>query len=87
MNHEKEKMIKLHFYFHKQLDGKSLTGARVATANTTEGSPTTFGVFDVTDDPVTAEPKALPKLQVGRAYGLHSATSLEEGNREPILCH
>ncbi|KAA8546084.1 hypothetical protein F0562_020465 [Nyssa sinensis] len=75
MSHAKQKVTKLHFYFHNLLGGKNPTAATVARANIT--SPTFFGLLNMMDYPLTVEP-ALSSTLVGRAQGLYGTASLEE---------
>ncbi|KAK1369402.1 Dirigent protein [Heracleum sosnowskyi] len=70
----KEKITKLHFYFH-DLRGK--TSILVAQANSSATSPTFFGMTNIMDDPLTAGPEYTSK-PVGRAQGLYSAASMED---------
>ncbi|OVA19655.1 Plant disease resistance response protein [Macleaya cordata] len=66
----KEKVTRLHFYFHDILSGKNPTALRVAQAPTTNQSSTMFGALLMVDDPLTQGPKPNSKL-VGRAQGLY----------------
>ncbi|CAK9141813.1 unnamed protein product [Ilex paraguariensis] len=77
LSHAKPKLTKLHFYFLQKLNGEKLTAVTVAKANMTDTSPTTFGVINVIDDPMTVEPHWTSKV-VGRAQGLYAVASLEE---------
>ncbi|KAL1833814.1 hypothetical protein ACET3Z_003465 [Daucus carota] len=70
----KQKVTKLHFYFH-DLRGK--TSVLVAQANSSATSPTYFGMTNIMDDPLTAGPEFTSK-PVGRAQGLYSTSSMEE---------
>ncbi|MCL7027125.1 hypothetical protein MKW94_009628 [Papaver nudicaule] len=73
----KEKVTKLHFYFHDTISGKNPTGVVVAKAPTTTQSKTAFGLLTIIDDPLTEGPKITSKL-IGRAQGLVGFASQEE---------
>ncbi|CAK9141810.1 unnamed protein product [Ilex paraguariensis] len=73
----KEKVTKLHFYFHQKLNGENLTAATVAKANMTDTSPTFFGLVNVIDNPLTVKPRRSSN-EIGRVKGLYAAASLEE---------
>ncbi|KAK4401416.1 Dirigent protein 19 [Sesamum angolense] len=65
----KEKLTKLHFYFHDIVSGKKPTK--------TFASPTYFGLVSVIDNPLTAG--TAPKSQiVGRAQGITAYTSFTD---------
>lgn len=77
----KEKITKLHFYFH-DLRGK--TSVIVAQqANSSPKSPIYFGMTSIMDDPLTAGPEFTSK-PVGRAQGLFSSSALKEPST--LLC-
>ncbi|KAK1352330.1 hypothetical protein POM88_053594 [Heracleum sosnowskyi] len=77
----KEKVTKLHFYFH-DLRGK--TSVIVAQqASSTPKSPNFFGATSIMDDPLTAGPEFTSK-PVGRAQGLFSSSALKEPSS--LLC-
>ncbi|KAI3861398.1 hypothetical protein MKW98_000350 [Papaver atlanticum] len=73
----KEKVTKLHFYFHDTISGNNPTGVVVARAATTAQSPTGFGLLAIIDDPLTEGPEITSKL-IGRAQGLVGFASQEE---------
>ncbi|XP_022872119.1 dirigent protein 1-like [Olea europaea var. sylvestris] len=75
--HAKEKLTKLHFFFHDVVSGKNTTVVRVAESKATAKSPTVFGAVFVMDDPLTEGPKPDSKI-VGRAQGIYSPASMEE---------
>ncbi|KAI5647870.1 hypothetical protein M9H77_33875 [Catharanthus roseus] len=77
LHHHKEKVTKLHFYFHDTPSAKNPTTIIVAKANTTLTSPTLFGMVSVIDDPLTIGPEPTSKI-VGRAQGLFSAADQHE---------
>ncbi|OVA19654.1 Plant disease resistance response protein [Macleaya cordata] len=68
----KEKMTKLHFYFHDTLSGERPSAVRVAQGPDSEKSPTGFGVLMMADDALTEGPEPTSKL-VGRAQGLYGS--------------
>lgn len=70
----KEKVTKLHFYYH-DLRGK--TALVIAQGNSSATSPTFFGMTYLMDDPLTAGPEFTSK-PVGRAQGLYIPSSMEE---------
>ncbi|OVA06302.1 Plant disease resistance response protein [Macleaya cordata] len=76
----KEKMTRLHFYFHDIITGKNPTAVRVAEAPTTNQSSTLFGALLMVDDPLTEGPEPTSKL-VGRAQGMYGFA----GQKEMVL--
>ncbi|KAH7835886.1 hypothetical protein Vadar_030843 [Vaccinium darrowii] len=77
LSHKKEKVTKLHFYFHDTLSGKNPTAVQVAKANMTFTSPTFFGLVNVLDDPLTVGPE-LNSTTVGRAQGFYGSAGMEQ---------
>ncbi|KAI3446233.1 hypothetical protein Pfo_002898 [Paulownia fortunei] len=73
----KEKVTKLHFYFHDVVSGKNPTAIPVARANSTFKSPTYFGLVLMIDNPLTIGPGPKSKI-VGRAQGITGYTSSQE---------
>ncbi|GFP89021.1 dirigent protein 23 [Phtheirospermum japonicum] len=73
----KEKLTKLHFYFHDVVSGKNPTAIPVARANSTSDSPTLFGLVSIIDNPLTVGPGLKSKV-MGRAQGLTGYSSSEE---------
>lgn len=73
----KEKVTKLHFYFHDVVSGKNPTSVTVAKANSTTTSPTLFGLVSIIDNPLTVGPGPKSKV-VGRAQGITGYTSSNE---------
>ncbi|MQM19464.1 hypothetical protein Taro_052468 [Colocasia esculenta] len=71
------KRTRLHFYFHEINAGPNTSVVRVAQANTTLASPTSFGALVVADNPLTKGPELTSKL-VGRAQGIYTSASQEE---------
>lgn len=74
---KKEKLTKLHFYFHDTLSGKNPTGYKVAQSNITSTSPTFFGMVNMIDDPLTIGPEPNSPV-IGQAQGLYGSAGLEE---------
>uniref|UniRef100_A0A1D1YWC4 Dirigent protein n=1 Tax=Anthurium amnicola TaxID=1678845 RepID=A0A1D1YWC4_9ARAE len=72
-----EKTTQLHFYFQEISAGPNPSVMRVAQANTTDASPTSFGAVFVADNPLTEGPELTSRL-LGRAQGVYSAASREE---------
>ncbi|KAA8517477.1 hypothetical protein F0562_017770 [Nyssa sinensis] len=77
LSHAKEKMTKLHFYFHDLTHGKGQTAAQMAQTNISSKSPTSFGFLNMMDDPLTVGPELSSKM-VGRAQGFYGTDSMEE---------
>lgn len=75
--HAKEKLTKLRFYFHDIVSGNNPTVVRVAQANTSNTSPTFFGVVAVMDDPLTLGPVPTSE-RVGSAKGIYTFASQED---------
>lgn len=71
------KTTELHFYFQEISGGPNPSVVRVAAANTTDASPTSFGAVFVADNPLTEMPDLTSKL-VGRAQGVYAAASQQE---------
>ncbi|KAM7479417.1 hypothetical protein LguiA_027630 [Lonicera macranthoides] len=74
---KKEKLTKLHFYFHDTLSGKNPTGYSVAQSNITSTSATFFGKVFMIDDPLTIGPEPNSPV-IGQAQGLYGSAGLEE---------
>lgn len=77
--HTAEKTSQLHFYFHDKVTGKNVTVVQVASAPSTNSSPTQFGRVSVIDDLLTQEPEPTSKL-LGRAQGLYVSAGQEEAH-------
>ncbi|KAK6916691.1 Dirigent protein [Dillenia turbinata] len=73
----KEKVTRLHFYFHEKVSGQNPTSATVAQAPNMLQSPTFFGGINVVDDALTDGPDPTSKL-VGRAQGMYASSGLSE---------
>ena len=73
----KEKVTKLHFFFHDRFAGKNVTAVRVAHATSTAKSSTSFGLVFIMDDPLTEGLKPTSK-ELGRAQGLYAFSGREE---------
>ncbi|XP_057500239.1 dirigent protein 22-like [Actinidia eriantha] len=75
---KKEKVTKLHFYFHDIITGNKPTAVQVARANTTsDQSPIAFGAVFVMDDPLTLGPEPNSTL-LGRAQGIYASAAMDE---------
>ncbi|KAG9442598.1 hypothetical protein H6P81_018452 [Aristolochia fimbriata] len=72
----KEKLTRLHFYFHDVVSGNTPTSVTVAQAAATNSSLTQFGVVRMADDPLTEGPDPNSTL-VGRAQGLYGSADQE----------
>ncbi|XP_057500437.1 dirigent protein 22-like [Actinidia eriantha] len=77
LSQKKEKITKLHFYFHDTISGKNPTAIQVAQANTTSQSPTSFGATFVMDDPLTVGPEPNSTI-IGRSQGIYASAGMEE---------
>ncbi|RZC44011.1 hypothetical protein C5167_036961 [Papaver somniferum] len=73
----KEKMTKLHFYFHDVITGKNPVAVQIAQARGTKSSPTMFGAMFMIDDPLTEGPSPRSRL-VGRAQGFYGHSGKDE---------
>ncbi|XAR59810.1 hypothetical protein NMG60_11015788 [Bertholletia excelsa] len=77
LRHKREKVTKLHFYFHDNVTGKNITTVQVARYNTTSNTSISFGSVFVLDDPLTVGPEPNSTL-LGRAQGIFASSSMEE---------
>ncbi|KAA8546086.1 hypothetical protein F0562_020463 [Nyssa sinensis] len=78
LSHAKEKLTKLHFYFHDNITGNNPTAFQVAQSNMSTKSPNLlFGAVFIMDDPLTEGPQPSSKI-VGRAQGLYASAGMEE---------
>ncbi|KAA8536007.1 hypothetical protein F0562_028485 [Nyssa sinensis] len=75
--HAKEKVTKLHFYFHDIASGKNPTAVQVAQPNATNKSPAFFGIIMMVDDPLTVRPEPTSNI-MGRAQGFYGFAGMEE---------
>ncbi|KAI8027777.1 Dirigent protein 21 [Camellia lanceoleosa] len=76
LTHSKQKLTKLHFYFHDIESGNNITSIQVARApNNNSTSAAAFGGINVFDNAMTVGPNVTSK-QLGRAQGLFAASSL-----------
>ncbi|PIA40640.1 hypothetical protein AQUCO_02400007v1 [Aquilegia coerulea] len=73
----KEKLTKMHFYFHDIVSGKKPTAMKIAQASTTTKSPTLFGIVMMVDDLLTEGPEPTSKM-VGRAQGLYASADQKQ---------
>ncbi|KAL1312275.1 hypothetical protein AAHE18_16G026600 [Arachis hypogaea] len=74
---QEEKLSHLRFYFHDVVSGPNPTALRVAQAQTTNNSATSFGAVDVIDDTLTIAPESNSKV-VGKAQGIYAFASQDE---------
>ncbi|EEF31217.1 dirigent protein 22 [Ricinus communis] len=74
---KREKLSHLHFYFHDIVSGRNATAVPVASADMTNHSSSAFGLVNMMDDPLTAEPHLSSKI-VGRAQGIYASASQSE---------
>ncbi|XP_021894016.1 dirigent protein 22-like [Carica papaya] len=74
---KKQKLTKLHFFFHDILSGPNPTAVRVAEATVTNKSSTLFGSVFVIDDPLTVGPEVNSTV-IGKAQGIYSSASQSE---------
>lgn len=75
--HLKQKVTKLHFYYHDQVSGKHPTAVTVAQANTIAKSPTLFGLVEMINDVLTVGPEPKSAI-VGRAQGIYAGADQNE---------
>ncbi|CAL5378209.1 unnamed protein product [Camellia sinensis] len=76
LTHSKQKLTKLHFYFHDIESGNSTTSIQIARApNNNSTSTAAFGGINIFDNAMTVGPNITSKL-LGRAQGLFAASSL-----------
>ncbi|TYI95523.1 hypothetical protein E1A91_D01G003700v1 [Gossypium mustelinum] len=74
----KQKVTKLHFFFHDRFAGKhNRTAVRVAHGPETDKSPTSFGLVFIMDDPLTERMNPTSK-ELGRAQGLYAFSGQDE---------
>ncbi|KAF5951551.1 hypothetical protein HYC85_009495 [Camellia sinensis] len=74
--HSKQKLTKLHFYFHDIESGNNTTSIQIARApNNNSTSTAAFGGINIFDNAMTVGPNITSKL-LGRAQGLFAASSL-----------
>nr|GMC92054.1 dirigent protein 22-like [Ipomoea batatas]GME07498.1 dirigent protein 22-like [Ipomoea batatas] len=73
----KERVTKLHFYFHDIAKGKNLTALQIAQSNITSKSSTLFGSLSMADEPLTVGPE-LNSTIVGHAQGMYGSASFSE---------
>ncbi|XP_071700706.1 dirigent protein 22-like [Rutidosis leptorrhynchoides] len=74
---KKEKVTKLHFYFHDTTTGPSQTAYQVAESNISSTTTTQFGRTFMFDNPLTVEPD-IRSLKIGKGQGFFGAASFEE---------
>ncbi|KAI3745194.1 hypothetical protein L1987_58300 [Smallanthus sonchifolius] len=74
---KKQKVTKLHFYFHDTTSGPSQTAYQIAESNISSTTITQFGRTFMFDNPLTIEPDVRSK-RIGKGQGFFSAASFEE---------
>nr|XP_015893461.1 dirigent protein 22-like [Ziziphus jujuba var. spinosa] len=77
LNNSKEKLTRLHFYFHDAISGKNPTAVKITEPADGFRSPTSFGQVNMIDNLLTEGPEPDSK-PVGRAQGLYAYASMEE---------
>ncbi|KAL6526003.1 hypothetical protein OROHE_015527 [Orobanche hederae] len=77
LSNAKEKLTKLHFYFHDIVSGKNPSAVTIAQSSSTLTSPNGFGLVRMMDDALTIGPEPNSKV-IGRAQGVYGSASLEE---------
>ncbi|KAJ8548967.1 hypothetical protein K7X08_032330 [Anisodus acutangulus] len=75
--HAKEKMTKLHFYFHDTVNATNPSAIQIAQANITFQSPTLFGLVRMMDNPLTVKPEPNSEI-IGRAQGIYGSASFKD---------
>ncbi|PWA34897.1 plant disease resistance response protein [Artemisia annua] len=75
--YKKEKVTKLHFYFHDTTTGPSQTAYQIAESNVSNTTVTQFGRTFMFDNPLTVEPD-VRSLRIGKGQGFFGAASFEE---------
>ncbi|RZC44869.1 hypothetical protein C5167_037823 [Papaver somniferum] len=73
----RNKVTRLHFYFHDRVSGKNPTAIPIAQASTTNQSSTMFGTLRMIDDPLTEGSDPSSKV-VGRAQGLYGFSGQDQ---------
>ncbi|XP_060174367.1 dirigent protein 23-like [Lycium barbarum] len=76
LSHAKEKITKLHFYFHDTVTAKNPLAIQIAQANNTFQSPTFFVLVRMMDDPLTVKPEPNSEV-IGRAQEIYGSASFE----------
>ncbi|KAK1434792.1 hypothetical protein QVD17_00546 [Tagetes erecta] len=74
---KKEKVTKLHFYFHDNTSGPNQTAFQIAESNISSTTVTQFGRTFMFDNPLTVEPDAR-STRIGKGQGFFGAASFEE---------
>ncbi|KAL3621361.1 hypothetical protein CASFOL_036273 [Castilleja foliolosa] len=73
----KEKLTKIHFYFHDIVSGKNPSAIPIARSNFTPTPPNGFGLLIMMDDALTVGPEPNSKV-IGRAQGIYGSASFED---------
>ncbi|KAK9051930.1 hypothetical protein SSX86_028558 [Deinandra increscens subsp. villosa] len=74
---KKQKVTKLHFYFHDTTTGPSQTAFQIAESNVSSTTITQFGRTFMFDNPLTVGPDAR-STRIGKGQGFFGAASFEE---------
>ncbi|KAL9996432.1 putative dirigent protein [Helianthus debilis subsp. tardiflorus] len=74
---KKQKVTKLHFYFHDTTTGPRQTAFQIAESNISSTTVTQFGRTFMFDNPLTVEPDAR-SMRIGKGQGFFGAASFEE---------
>lgn len=77
LDHAKQKLTHLHFFFHDNVSGKNATVVRIAQP-INAFKPPTFGRLNMVDNLLTEGPNPTTSKPVGRAQGLYGTASQEE---------
>ncbi|CAI9265882.1 unnamed protein product [Lactuca saligna] len=75
--HKKQRVTKLHFYFHDTTTGPGQTAYQVFESNISSTTITQFGRTFMFDNPLTVEPDAR-SMRIGKGQGFFGAASFEE---------
>nr|XP_043613184.1 dirigent protein 22-like [Erigeron canadensis] len=74
---KKEKVTKLHFYFHDTTTGPGQTAYQIAESNISSTTRTQFGRTFMFDNPLTVEPD-IRSMRIGKGQGFFGAASFDE---------
>lgn len=74
---KKEKVTKLHFYFHDTTTGPGQTAHQIAESNISSTTITQFGRTFMFDNPLTVAPD-IRSTRIGKGQGFFGAASFEE---------
>lgn len=74
---KKQKVTKLHFYFHDTTTGPGQTAYQIAESNISSTTITQYGRTFMFDNPLTIKPEAR-STRIGKGQGFFGAASFEE---------